>query len=325
MNPKAPSLPRPMANPALSRLRGAFEGSENIFCDSATIFGFSMMAASIREAYNGNPSHTDTTAAGSTATFSGLATVSPNVPTTLRRPRKWLQVLCLLINLILLSSVNIISTSGSPTEITGRTYANSSQPPPRRPYPILRGQLFWSSPFGYILQLCNGRKHLDLSVPVIHGSDSHQKPKVEHQHRTLKSPLQAFRGWPFLIVAPLYLPFTWVLLAFITTLRMAILSTAGPSDQEEERSLGQIIALCTWVPVLVEFTYILICMHSVRYSAVVSGLYWPHHAVGMEEGLQERLPLPGIPALRPTKDISEDSDKDERESDPSAQMREEVS
>lgn len=88
-----------------------------------------------------------------------------------------------------------------------------------------------------------------------------------------------------LVVAWVNVLFMWGLLAFFTILRHKINVTAGHLDSEDEWTFGQILALATWAPVVVEFGYIFI---------------W-----GIKEGLERHLPsdfivkevLPDTPGL----------------------------
>ncbi|KUI63423.1 hypothetical protein VM1G_10263 [Cytospora mali] len=78
------------------------------------------------------------------------------------------------------------------------------------------------------------------------------------------------RGAWRLVVAWVNMLLMWGLLGFFTALRHRINATAGHIDQEDEWNFGQIMALASWAPVVVEFGYIAI---------------W-----GIKEGLERNLP-----------------------------------
>ncbi|KAL1872442.1 hypothetical protein VTK73DRAFT_1520 [Phialemonium thermophilum] len=59
-------------------------------------------------------------------------------------------------------------------------------------------------------------------------------------------------------VAWLNMLLMWGLLAYFTVLRHRIIKTADGLDNEDRWTFGQILALATWVPVVVEFLYIFI-------------------------------------------------------------------
>jgi len=63
-------------------------------------------------------------------------------------------------------------------------------------------------------------------------------------------------GW---IVAGYGFASTWALFAIFLDLRQRIKSAAGTSYQENEWGFGQIMAVGNWAPVLIEFLYILFC------------------------------------------------------------------
>ncbi len=70
--------------------------------------------------------------------------------------------------------------------------------------------------------------------------------------------VKILRGVTSLVFAFVCLILAWVMLRLITRVRSSILQAAGDSDQENEWTFGQIVALSTWVPVIIEFVYILL-------------------------------------------------------------------
>jgi len=51
----------------------------------------------------------------------------------------------------------------------------------------------------------------------------------------------------------------WVMLSLLTALRQRFIAAAGRSNNENAWTFGQIIALATWTPVIVDFSHLYIC------------------------------------------------------------------
>ena len=62
-----------------------------------------------------------------------------------------------------------------------------------------------------------------------------------------------------LILAVLFCVIMWALLLLTTVFRQRIIAATGLSNQERKFSFGQILALATWTPVLVDFMYSYLC------------------------------------------------------------------
>lgn len=71
--------------------------------------------------------------------------------------------------------------------------------------------------------------------------------------------VRAVRSVWDLAIAWLNMLLAWGLLAYFTVLRHKIIDTAEEVDSGNEWGFGQILALATWMPVVLEFLYIFIC------------------------------------------------------------------
>lgn len=60
-------------------------------------------------------------------------------------------------------------------------------------------------------------------------------------------------------VAWVNLVIMWAVFFYFAQLRVAIIETAGGTDEQNDWAFGQVLALATWVPVVAEFLYIFIC------------------------------------------------------------------
>ena len=66
--------------------------------------------------------------------------------------------------------------------------------------------------------------------------------------------------WGRFLIAFLSWAAMWVFVGLVTLLRSRITAVAGDSDKPNEWSFGQIVALATWAPVIINFTWALIGM-----------------------------------------------------------------
>jgi len=78
--------------------------------------------------------------------------------------------------------------------------------------------------------------------------------------------LAKFRELWWLVIAGVNLVGMWTYLVLFTEYRRLIVERAGYSQQDTRWSVGQVLALFTWAPVLVDFLYILLRKFSVTVS-----------------------------------------------------------
>jgi len=79
----------------------------------------------------------------------------------------------------------------------------------------------------------------------------------------VKNPfVRRFRAVWRLVVAWVNLIIMWLVLLYFTRLRTDIITRADGLDNTDEWGFGQILAVSTWVPAILEFLYILICEHA---------------------------------------------------------------
>jgi hypothetical protein len=79
------------------------------------------------------------------------------------------------------------------------------------------------------------------------------------------SKLKGKDHWPAVIAVLAWIAM-WFFLGVFAVLRARIIEVAGESDKSNEWGFGQIIALGTWVPVILTFFHILICESSTQTS-----------------------------------------------------------
>ena len=79
------------------------------------------------------------------------------------------------------------------------------------------------------------------------------------------------RDWWFIICFLTFLGM-WALLALLTVYRHTIITSAGESRDGDDRwTFGQVLALATWMPVLVEFFVIFVCELRAACTARIPG------------------------------------------------------
>jgi hypothetical protein len=121
----------------------------------------------------------------------------------------------------------------------------------------------------------------------------------------LRKKLEALRAHWWMVVAVLSLVGMWTYLALFTRYRQLIVSKAGITQQDTRWSFGQVLALATWAPVVVDFAYIFVC-ESLHLGACCrartnprtlrgsfgSNTDAPGSTVGSKVGLQGRISWP---------------------------------
>ena len=249
---------RPVAlDRPLSRLHVALQGSHNVFSDAATIFSFSMMAASINETMTADATRTDRAMAYMAATFAGLVVVALHVQIFPTKPRPWMKATVLFINLVLLTSVGLISARSESDGAFWEQLCESEEG-------LLTAALALAYASGVAFSFLTACALLGKFLVGV--CRRLAKPQTENTERNQigksgQSSRMTTKGWTLQFFVGLYLAIIWVLLSQIVLIRGNVIRSAGPSDQETNWSFGQIIALSTWVPVLVEFNYIMICKY----------------------------------------------------------------
>ena len=288
---------RPVAlNLTLARLHVALQGSHNVFFDAATIFSFSMMAASINETMTVDATRTDRAMAYLTATFAGLVVVALQVQIFPTRPRPWMKAIVLFINLVLLTGIGLMSARSESDGAFWEQLCESEEG-------ILTAALAVAYTFGVAFSFLTACALLAKFLvglcrrPAKSQMDNAERRPIETSDQ---SGGMTIKGRAMQLFVGLYLAITWILLSQIVIIRENVISSAGPSDQETNWSFGQIIALSTWVPVLVEFNYIMICTYfSQLWKDTASGNILTFSTTdGMEGGLSGRLPSLWIAKLR---------------------------
>ncbi|KAF2438195.1 hypothetical protein P171DRAFT_336316, partial [Karstenula rhodostoma CBS 690.94] len=66
---------------------------------------------------------------------------------------------------------------------------------------------------------------------------------------------QRTRSWPILAIRALSIAMMLIQLTWLWYLRTEAIHDAGGIDRDTEWNFGQILAVATWLPVLMEFVY----------------------------------------------------------------------
>jgi hypothetical protein len=234
-------------NILMSRLVEAFAGTITNFIDSALLFSFAMLAATILIAA-GNIRGIDhdfskysLALAQLTSLFSVAVVLSvwPLQWRTLRR--KWLRnVNGTVLYIVALAAVWIRGKAMNENtwdihclHVAGKAYWEGVVALLIIPGAIL---LLFSGTMASLALLERLRIYKNCSFPNL--------------------PFDISLGW---IIALYGFGSTWTLFAIFVDLRQRIQNAAGDSYQENQWGFGQVLAVGSWAPVIIEFLYILIC------------------------------------------------------------------
>ncbi|KAK4448708.1 hypothetical protein QBC34DRAFT_102146 [Podospora aff. communis PSN243] len=243
------------------RLSAAMHGSLDEFLNSAIVFALSMLAASIFEnSYNNLTGGEETTVY---ATFLSvllpLFTVFPVAILqaasrgTLRRSKLRIATWLLMIVLIVVVCVIAFTASRHLTHVESGGFYKVLSPqqsfekwcaPSEKEFSVRPALYTGAATFAFvsILWFVVIRRHSVLWIPAV------------GPHRGLNN----IREKWWLVVAGLNFIGMWTYLALFTRYRRLIVDRAGYSQQDTRWSVGQVLALFTWAPVVVDFLYVLI-------------------------------------------------------------------
>ncbi|KAK0649943.1 hypothetical protein B0T16DRAFT_389900 [Cercophora newfieldiana] len=246
------------------RLSAAMHGSLDEFLNSAIVFALSMLAASIFEnAFNTKTAAIETTVyATLLSVLLPLFTVFPVAILqaasrgTLRRSK--LRVATWLLMIVLIAIVCAVATTAfraAMVHIDGNDFYKTPPPSPQQNFErwcapteaefsvrpaIYAGILTFAATSVFWFVVVRDRRF--VWIPAF------------GPHRVLN---QIRETW-WLVVAGLNLVGMWTYLVLFTEYRRLIVQRAGYSQQDTRWGVGQVLALFTWAPVVVDFLYILI-------------------------------------------------------------------
>ncbi|KAK0752988.1 hypothetical protein B0T18DRAFT_423617 [Schizothecium vesticola] len=244
------------------RLSAAMSGSLDEFLNSAIVFALSMLAASIFENSISTLTHGDETTVYATLlsvllplfTVFPVAILQATARGTLRRSKLRAAIWLLMIVLIMVVCVVAMTTfkylthtenGDFYTTLTSQQNFERWCAPTEKEFSV-RPAFFAGAltlAFGSIFWFVVVRTHrLFIGIPAF------------GPHRVLNTIREVW----WLVVAGLNLIGMWTYLVLFTEYRRLIVQRAGYSQQDTRWSVGQVLALFTWAPVLVDFLYILI-------------------------------------------------------------------
>jgi len=249
------------------RLSAAMHGSLDEFLNSAIVFALSMLAASIFEnAFNTMTQGVETTVYATLLsmllplfTVFPVAILQATARGTLRRSRLRVAIWVLMIVLMVIVCVlamaafkflNHTEKGGFYIRISPQQNFERWCAPTEQEFSVLPAIYTGAATFAFTFAFwfIVVRDHYFIGIPFF------------GPHRGLNKMREVW----WLVVAGLNLIGMWTYLVLFTEYRRLIVQLAGYSQQDTRWSVGQVLALFTWAPVVVDFLYILIRMSLTR-------------------------------------------------------------
>ncbi|KAK5659809.1 hypothetical protein OQA88_1021 [Cercophora sp. LCS_1] len=274
------------------RLSAALYGCLDEFLNSATVFAISMLAASIFEnSYNTMTKGEESTVYATLLsillpifTVFPVAILQATARGSLRRARLRTTIWMLLVVLVIATSIlgmttfRILSDDDGPDFYADRSAQQSFER--------------WCAPKEDEFSVRPAFKVAAIVFGVFSGVwfvvvfNFMQIPFLE----TARWAVKLREVW-WLVVSGLSFVGMWTYLALFTEYRRLIVERAGFSQQDTRWSVGQVLALATWTPVIVDFLYILVFGPQAGLEGRVSKKW--HVSVGQkQQGSQEKITMP---------------------------------